>query len=265
MPIYHPIKEWDLKFAEMAVKEIPNGFVSTVIVGERRKGKSVYSLKNGAKLTYSLEGLADEECWKKALESVVFGPEDLSDRIFHNNEKDVVSPYWILDDATVHFNPILFFINPYLYSLLQGIFDTIGTAVNVLMLTCPKKQRLMKGLKTYDDITTHIIKAREGGYERIARGILWFTMPDDKQRYRKLFEDHFSCYAPDFIYKPYVEKRKKYLSEINAILRAYKDKLDVEKHRKMLSLNENIMATRRLIEQSDKEIEQVEEEGDGTC
>ena len=192
MPYQKPIAEWDLKLSDMIIKEIPQGFISAIITGERRRGKSIYFLKVGAKVYKTLEGLPDEECWMKALDCIIFRPDDLTNKVFYNVEKDIISYMICLDDASVYFNPMLFFINPYQVSLLNGIFDTIGTVTNSLILTCPKKKRLMSGLKNYDDNTIHILKAREGGYERIARGVLWYTMPDDKQRYRKIFEDHYS-------------------------------------------------------------------------
>ena len=207
---------------------------------------------------------------------MIFSPDDVTSKVFYNIKHDVISPMWCLDDASVHFNPMLFFINPYQVSLLNGIFDTIGTVVNGLVLTCPKKQRLMKGLKNYDDITIHIIKSREGGYERIARGVLWYTMPDERQRFRKLFEDHYSCYAPDFIYKPYLEKRKHYLKEVNDLFMALKKNLDStrEKREKKLfgspvniesAVDEILRDTNNDLVETVREVEFVEESGDGTC
>jgi len=271
MPYQKPIEEWDLKFAELINKEIPSGFISGIVTGERRKGKSIYVLKNIAKTYKVLEGLDDEECWKKALDCMIFGPDNLTEKVFSNIKHDVISPVLCLDDASVHFNPMLFFINPYQVSLLNGIFDTIGTVVNALVLTCPKKKRLMSGLKNYDDLTIHIIKAREGGYERIARGVLWYTMPDEHQRFRKLFEDHYSCYAPDYIYKPYLIERKKYLKQVNDLFIALKKKLDTDRGKKLgkLGLGGAINAFDEeigsVMVETEDELVAVEEDGDGTA
>jgi hypothetical protein len=268
MPYVKPITDWDLKFADLAIKEIPSGFVSGIVTGERRKGKSIYVLKTTAKIYKTLEGLPDEECWKRALDCMIFGPDNLTAKVFYNVKHDIMSPVICLDDASVHFNPMLFFINPYQVSLLNGIFDTIGTVVNVLLLTCPKKVRLMKGLRNYDDITIHIIKAREGGYERIARGVLWYTMPDERQRFRKLFEDHYSCYAPDYIYIPYLELRKKYLKEVNDLFMALKNKLDETREKKKTQLfgssqvDTMLNDTKELIAETNDEILFTEENND---
>ena len=271
MPYQKPIAEWDLKFAELINKEIPSGFISGTVTGERRKGKTMYVMKNIAKVYKTIEGLDDEECWKKAFECIIFGPDDLTNKVFYNIEHDIISPVICLDDASVHFNPMLFFINPYQVSLLNGIFDTIGTVVNALILTCPKKKRLMSGLKNYDDLTIHIIKAREGGYERMARGVLWYTMPDERQRFRKVFEDHYSCYIPDFIYKPYLEKRKKYLKEVNDLFMALKKKLDESREKKKEKLfggtqiNDLLEETNEALSETDDEMVAVRELGDGTA
>lgn len=273
MPYQKPIAEWNLRFANLILNEIPQGFISGIITGERRRGKSIYTLKTMAKIYKTIENLPDEECWEKALDSMIFGPDNLTEKVFYNIKNDIISPVFCLDDASVHFNPMLFFINPYQVSLLNGIFDTIGTIVNGLILTCPKKARLMKGLKNYDDLTIHILKSRLGGYERIARGVLWYTMPDEKQRYKKIFEDNYSCYAPDFIYKPYLELRKKYLKEVNDLFMALKKKLDANREKKKNKLfgsnvdylvDSVIDESRSISDDTDREMREIEENGDGT-
>ena len=267
MPYLKPINEWDLRLSKLIQKEIPNGFLSAIITGERRKGKSIYAMKVIALLYYLLEGWGEEECWKKAFDCFIFGPDDLTAKVKHNTANDLISPVWCLDDTTVHFGTMLFFINPYQLQLLNGIFDTIGTAVNALILTCPKKKRLMNALKNYDDNTIHIIKAREGGYERIARGILWYTMPDERQRFRKIFEDHYSCYAPDYIYKPYLVKRKSYLKQQNELLIQLMDKLrnrnEIKAEKEHIATNLQNEVDNQLLEVNG-ELMDLEEHGERT-
>jgi len=265
IPYLNPIENWNLHFAHLIARQVPNGFISGVIVGERRKGKSAYALKTGAKVYKELYGLPDDDCWEASLKCFIFGPNNLSDRIQHQNDIDEVAPYWVIDDSSVHFNPILFFINPFLYSYLQGIFDTIGTVVNGLVLTCPKKQRLMKGLRVYDDLTIHIVKNEGGvsGYERIARGILWFTMPDDKQRFRKQFEDFYSCYIPQDIYDKYLKERKRYLKETNDLLIALRKRLDEQKSKKIGILQQTTDEIKETINETNEEIVENEERPDG--
>lgn len=266
MPYMRPIAEWTLRFADLIVNEINNtGFISNIIVGERRRGKSIYVLKCFAKVYKTLDpGLSDEDCWMKALDCFIFGPKELRDKISYNTKHDVISPAWCLDDATVHFNPMTFFVNPFSYALLGGLFDTIGTATNCVALTCPKKKRLMQGLKNYDDYTTQISRAREGGYERHAKSVYWYTWPDGSARWRIAYKDDYSCYAPEFVYKPYLEKRKKYLKITNDLFTQLSEKLETEHNKRFSGLDTVKEDIKNITHEIDEEIIDVEEYGDGT-
>ena len=263
-----PINEWNLRLTKLIMHEIPFGFFSAIITGERRKGKSIYAMKVIALLYHLQMSWAEEECWKKAFECFIFGPDDLTAKVRHNTDHHLISPVWCLDDTTVHFGTMLFFINPYQLQLLNGIFDTIGTAVNALLLTCPNKKRLMNALKNYDDTTIQVVKAREGGWERIARGISWFTIPDGRQKFRKIFEDHYSCYAPDYIYKPYLEKRESYLKQQNDLLIKLMDRLRnkneiKEEKEEAATYLQNEINTQLM--ETNNEINNLEEYGEGTA
>jgi hypothetical protein len=257
-----PIEDWTLRFPKLILRQIPRGFISNIIVGERRTGKSIYILKCFAKVYKQLEGLSDEDCWFKALECFMFGPDELTKKIFYNTTHDIISPCLCIDDATVHFNPMIFFVNPYMYGLLGGIFDTIGTATNCVALTCPKKKRLMTGLKNYDDYTTQIVKSGEGDYERLAKGVYWYTWPDGTAHWRRMFEDHYSCYAPEFIYRPYLEKRKKYLKITNDLFMQLQEKMKMEQKKRFPSLPIVKDEINGLIAETDSELVAVEESKD---
>jgi hypothetical protein len=172
---------------------------------------------------------------------------------------------WCIDDATVHFNPMIFFVNPFSYALLGGLFDTIGTATHCVALTCPKKKRLMSGLKNYDDYTTQISRARQGGYERHAKGVYWYTWPDGSAHWRTAFKDDYSCYAPEFIYKPYLEKRKKYLKITNDLFTQLSKKLEKEHNKRFSGLDLVKEEVKDMTVDIDSEIIGIEEEGDGTA
>ena len=260
-----PIDTWTLRFSDLIIRQIPRGFISNIVVGERRTGKSIYLLKTFAKVYKILEGLPDEECWFKALDCFIFGPDELTKKIFDNTNHDIISLCICIDDATVHFNPMIFFVNPYMYGLLGGIFDTIGTAVNCVALTCPKKKRLMSGLKNYDDYTTQIVKAEGGPYERLAKGVYWYTWPDGTAHWRRMYEDHYSCYAPEFIYKPYLEKRKKYLKITNDLFMQLQQKMHEDQKKKFPVLQTVKEDIDTMITETDFEIMSVKEEGDGTA
>lgn len=266
MTYVRPMIEWTLQFANLILHEIEhNGFISNIIVGERRRGKSMYVLKTFAKVYKVMEGLSDEDCWKRALDCFIFGPVDLRERIAHNTDKDEISHAWCLDDATVHFNPMTFFVNPFSYALLGGLFDTIGTATHCIALTCPKKKRLMQGLKNYDDYTTQISRAREGGYERHAKGVYWYTWPDGSSHWRQAFKDDYSCYAPEFIYKPYLEKRKKYLKVTNDLFTQLSNKLEQEHNKRFSGLDMVKEDTKNIISDINAELIDVKEHGEGTA
>ena len=229
---FNEISNWNLQFSKRIIRANQhNGFISAVIEAERGYGKSMYALKNMAYAYHILLECDENEAYKHALDSMIFSPKELIDRVKTNSAKDRVSIVWCIDDATVHFSSYLHFLNLYEAALLNGMFDTIRTSVSSLILTCPNKKRLLSSLKNYDDHTIQITKDR--GYERFARGIKWFTIPDGTRRYRKVFEDEFSCYVPNWIYKLYIVKRKKYLVEISEKLEALQAKME----RKRLKTN----------------------------
>ena len=216
------------------IKKIhPNGFMGAIIEGERGYGKSMYALKVMAQIFYNMEGLNETQAWDKALDNMIFTMEDVITRINYNIENDIVAPVWCLDDATVHFCSYKYFTNLYEVILLHGMFDTIRTVVTGLLLTCPKRKLLLSALRNYDDYTIQIGKDISGdsnGYSRVAKGIKWYTWPDGKRRFRKMFEDHYSCYVPNWIYDKYMVKRKKYLQDVNTELQdIIKEKLEKKK------------------------------------
>ena len=221
------MNEWDLKLGNYILSKKKNkGFLSAVTKAERGYGKSMYNLKVMAYIYYKL-GYDEEDAWKKALNSIIFTPSEFMHRIDYNIENDNVSPVWCIDDATVHFSSYLYFINVYQTSLLNAAFDTIRTVVSGLLINCPDKSRLLPGLRHYDDYEITIYMDR--GYERRAVGIKWYSLPDGKRRFRKMFEDNFSCYVPDKYYNEYMKMRKKYLKDINDNLRKLRDKLEEKK------------------------------------
>jgi len=226
------IGDWDLKLAKrIANTRKFNGFIGCLTKGPRGSGKSMYNMKNMAQAYFNTEEYDETQAWNKALDNIIFTPEQLSRRVTDNIENDHVSLVWCVDDAAVHFSSYLFFINIYQAALLNATFDTIRTVVSAFLVNCPDKSRLMKSLRTYDDYEVTIYKDR--GYERRAVGIKWYSLPDGKRRFRKDFEDRFSCYAPDWIYNKYMLQRKKYLKEINEEITLLREKLS-ERKKKIL-------------------------------
>jgi len=222
------MQNWELQLGKRIIyKNRQKGFLSAITKAERGYGKSMYNLKAMAMALYHLLGLSEEEAYKMALDNMIFTPKQFLNLIEHNIAKDYISPVICIDDATVHFSSYLYFINLYETSLLSASFDTIRTATRALLINCPDKKRLLPGLRHYDDYEVTIYMDR--GYERRAVGIKWYSLPDGKRRFRKEFEDHFSCYVPDYIYDEYIVQRKNYLKEISTELKSLMTKLNKKK------------------------------------
>jgi len=210
------VANFDLRLAETIISCHPDGFIGAIIEGERGYGKSMYALKVMAQVYLNLENLDENDAWQKALDSMLFSMADVIKNISSNIHNDVVTPVWCLDDATVHFCSYKFFTHLHEVILVHGLFDTLRTAVSGLLLTCPKRSLLLKALRNYDDFTIQISKLPGGnGYRRVAKGVKWYSLPSGKRRFKKLFEDHYNCYVPDWIYAKYMAKRKYYLETIN--------------------------------------------------
>jgi len=226
------IGDWDLKLATRIMNTRKyNGFIGCLTKGPRGCGKSMYNLKNMAQAYFNTDGYTETQSWEKALDNFIFTPEQLSQKVTDNIENDHISLAWCIDDAAVHFSSYLFFINIYQAALLNATFDTIRTVVSAFLVNCPDKGRLMKSLRSYDDYEVTIYK--DCGYERRAVGIKWYSLPDGKRRFRKNFEDHFSCYAPNWIYNKYMKRRKMYLKEVNDEIVVLREKLS-ERKKKMM-------------------------------
>jgi len=224
------MENWDLQLANRIIYKIKhNGFLSAITKAERGYGKSMYNLKIMSYVYYNILGCSEDEAWELALNNMIFTPQQLLNLIQKNIERDELSPVICIDDAGVHFSSYLYFINLYETSLLNATFDTIRTAVHSILVNCPDKQRLLSGLRHYDDYEVTIYMGPNGGYNRKAVGIKWYSLPDGKRKFRKTFEDHFSCYVPDDIYNKYLVQRKRYLKDISDELKKRMDKLEKKK------------------------------------
>jgi len=225
--------DWDLRLTDRIVyANKRNGFMGCITKGARGVGKSMYNLKAMALAHYRLNGGNETDAWNNAMDGFIFTPDDLLAKVEQNIADDKVSLCWCIDDAAVHFSNMLFFMNLYKNALLNATFDTIRTVVNALMVNCPDKHRLMKSLQHYDDYEVTLYYAP--GYERKSVAIKWYSLPDGHRRYRKEFEDHFSCYVPNWIYDKYMAKRKSYLAEVSGELKELQEKLAKRKEKKLL-------------------------------
>lgn len=203
-----------------------NRFVSCITRGERGYGKSMYNLKVMAMVYHNLFELNEKESWLRALDNVIFSPYEYMKKIEYNYDHDVISPVWCLDDAGVHFTGMMFFRSPHLFALVNGSFDTLRTVTNALLINCPYKDKLMNGLKQYDDREVTLYIDDGGEYDRKAVCIKWYRLPDGKRHWYKDFEDHFSCYVPKWVYTKYIEKRRFYNKQISNEWKKHMDKLE---------------------------------------
>lgn len=227
---HNPIESWDLRLAKRIVSMYPNRFIGAIILAERGYGKSMYALKNMAYVFHVLFGLDEREAFNKAIEYMIFTPKQLEDRVDYNIENDVIDPVWCIDDATVHFSSYLHYMNVYEAALLGGTFDTLRTVTSCLLVTCPKKKRLFPPLREYDQYNVIIYQEPPGGgYQRKSIGVNWFTIPDGRQRFKKRFEDYFSCYVPDEYYNKYLKIRKGYVKDIRKRLKKLRAELEEKK------------------------------------
>lgn len=230
------MKNWELQLSKrMHSKVKRKGFMSVITKAERGYGKSMYNIKAMASLYYWLYSCSENEAWDYALDSLIFTPKEFMNRIEQNLFNDVVSPVWCIDDAAVHFSSYLYFINLYQTSLLNAAFDTIRVAVSCLLINCPDKGRLLPGLRHYDDFEITIYMGDNGGYDRRSVCIKWYSLPDGKRRFRKEFEDHFSCFVPNWVYDKYMLQRKRYLKTISEELKELSDKLSKKKSKHLNS------------------------------
>jgi len=224
---------WDLKQAGlgnlMLSHTLNKQFMSAITKAERDYGKSMYNLQSVAYVFYHL-GYGEEEAWLKALDCFVFTPEQLRDRIKEARQRDEIIPFVVIDDAAVHFSNKQWFINMYSSMLIDALFDTIREAVRILLINCPSKKRLQGSLQGYDDYEITIYKAEGGGYQRRSVCIKWYSLPDGHRKYRKIFDDSFSCYVPDWVYAKYRPIRRKYIDYITEKLDDLSKDYQMRKH-----------------------------------
>jgi len=226
------ITEWNLKLASRIINTTRfNGFTSAITKGERGHGKTMYNLKVMAKVYHEVENITEKESWYRALEHMIFTPDQLLNIVENNLKNEVITPCICIDDAAVHFSSYLFFVNLYEASLLNATFDIIRTVTNSLLLNCPSKRRLLSGLRHYDDYEITIYKDRD--FQRKAVAIKWYSLPDGHRKYRKEFEDRFSCWVPDEYYDAYMIRRKECFTDVSNDLKILREKLRDKKLHKL--------------------------------
>lgn len=214
----------------------PHGFVSATVVGTRSVGKTVYTLKVAAELYMELYGLDIDAAYEKAIDSTVFTIEDVVNMLEKhdfNNKADIV----IWDDAGIYASGLMYHTNVTLFALLKGMTDSLRTCTNVMLMSTPTQSGLIGFLKSYDEFLIKIIKASNGGYNRIAKAYKWMTLPSGTRRIYRQWEDNFNCYMPKRHYSRYAEIRNK---EKDKMVKMLRERLDKKKDKKLGELYGNI-------------------------
>lgn len=191
---------------------IPNEFGSYAIIGRRNVGKTTYAMKS----TYQAlkaTGLTEEEAWEKTLNCVCFTIEEIIDclRSALTNKRTTGKKLEVLiwDDLRVHASGTKYFTEFRLVEQLRGLFDTIKTIVNNVILTSPSMVGVLGFLKTYDDYEVKIYHPSTlGERKRLARGYQWNTNPSGQRRIYRKFRDIYICRLPTDIYKRYMVRRE---------------------------------------------------------
>lgn len=200
-----------LWLADHIKKKHPNGFVSAIIYGDRGVGKSTYQMTVAKDLFMVDDGLEKKEAYQKALDKMLYRPNDLI-REIEEGTREGSKRLILLDDASAHLSKYLYFEDRKQTQLLQKLTDTLRTATTGFLMSCPSPKNLLKTLKSYPDYSVKITR-RSGDYRRKATIYKTSYLPSGMPRVHKLAEDDYSCYIPKEIWREYKKKRKQYLTE----------------------------------------------------
>lgn len=199
-------------------------FMQCTTIAERGYGKSTYHLQTIAYVAYHLFDMSETDAWNYALDNLIFRPSQLLQRVEYNEDNDIVCPVWCLDDAAVHFSNKLWWSDWSEAMLMDGIFDLIRPVLSCLLLNCPDKSRLLGSLQNYLSYEETIYIGDNGGYNRNVTGIHWYRRPSGDRKWRKMWDDSFSCYIPNWVFAKYKVTRKEYIKVIREQLKNIHEK-----------------------------------------
>lgn len=231
-PARHPIEYWLKKydftedkgktsaikwseFARKMVKMHPYGFRGGIVYGDRRIGKSIYSLKVMVEIFKSF-GCSNEEAWELAFASLYFDPRDLLNTIDILAERRLTWPVVTLDDAGVGAGKHIWFTDRDLYYAMNSVFQTVGTVFSGFILTTPNFERMLDAFRDAQDIYRIEVKYNGTGWERRADAYLIKMLPSGTIRIRSKrdpqsgFVDEFSAYLVNRYYARYIDIRWPY-------------------------------------------------------
>jgi len=184
----------------------PKTFFSITVTGRRSIGKTSYSLK-ASKDFYVERGETENNAWRMALDSLKFSIKDVVEFLEDARSKHIKKPILIWDDVRVHASGTQYHLNMKRVARLSSLMDVIRTCVSNVILTCPSSSGLLGIFKTYDDHFAKIHYSEKGGYNRIALGYVWSTIPSGKRLVYSQFKDRYSCYLPNWVHTKYMASR----------------------------------------------------------
>jgi len=221
-------ERWEMGNSSLgnAIRKVHLGkrFLQCKTIAERGYGKSMYHLQVMAYCYWHLVNKDESEAWNFALNNMLFLPSHLEDRVDYNEENKVCDIVWCLDDAAVHFSNKLWWTDQSEAILLEGIFDLVRPVVSSILINCPDERRLLGSLQKYLGYEETIYIDQSGGHQRMVTGIHWYRRPSGDRKWRKTWDDTFSCYVPNWVYQRYIETRTHYIKIIRDKLRERRDK-----------------------------------------
>lgn len=209
-----------LQFAVKLAECHPREFRGGIVWGEKRIGKSVYSLKVAMQIFISM-GCTKEEAWELALASLFFHPHKLLQVLKYLNDNDLVWPVIILDDAGRAAGSHIWFTDRATYYALRDVFDMIGTVVSGFIATTPNFEKLIDMIR--GDISFYRIEiVKVGGQEwgRVANAYNIKQLHSGKIRVKSKkdpkggFMDDFSALLRDDWYIVYSRIRRSFTGDV---------------------------------------------------
>lgn len=225
-PGYKLLKQWNPSLIPLIIERHPtddnlvSGFIQRIITGDPGYGKSTFCYKIMARLCWSINGYTkvdnEEECYKFALENLIYRPDDLFSRVMQQREKSEPAWIWTLDDCSIHMGRQLFDQDRPTYRKLQGIVPTLREDVTCLLITTPTTSLLAKPFREFfrRKIECTLMEGGMRHYVRLGKHYEKRYYPDDiRFRIHNPFNDKFSCLVPEPFYHWYLDKKRKALKD----------------------------------------------------
>lgn len=224
-----------------------NGYETIVIWGVQGSGKSNRALQI-AFWIYRHLSKTDEEAWLKVLDSIIFKPATLVERLEAVPDDERI-PCIVWDDVGVHYPSSKFKTDIKEYEAVDEVWAAIRTKVAVIILTIPLIDRLAKNLK--DNVTFEIYLGRNQK-EIIKR---WFYLPGTRDREANFFKLNvewpglFDIYfVPKWVWDEYWSMRLRLTGEAVGMLRRVTD-MDEEGYTPILDAVEVLKISPNTLQQ----------------